>query len=131
METKQKTIMIVVIVAAFALLASNLNLTGYVPRSDKVSSLTATQDSVYMTVQLNPVGNTGKPNKMIDMKRVGGVKKKDEQTKCDDQGPKSGKSECHREIAVFDIRGSEWNTGDRVQFSIRGTNIKSPIYTLR
>ena len=131
MVENKNTIIVVAVIALLALVATSGNLTGFVPRADRVTSLSAVQDGVIVTVTINPVGGTGNPGKRIDMRLLSGTKLSTAETRCDDQGKKGGTSKCVKEVARFDIRGSEWNAGDRVQFNVRGTDIKSPMLVLR
>ncbi len=131
-EITRKFTIATILVLVVALVSINFNdITGNVPRADKAKSLTVVQQGKFITVQVNPVGYSGMPGKWIDMKSVAGASKMDEQTKCDYQGPKSGTSQCYREIAEFSISGDQWSAGDVVQFNIRGTTVRSPQYIIK
>tara|TARA_Y100000034_G_C6879387_1_gene402678 strand:- start:752 stop:1162 length:411 start_codon:yes stop_codon:yes gene_type:complete len=136
MENKN-TVIVVAVIALLALVATSGNLTGFVPRANDVSSLSSTQEGGKLIVTVNPVGDAGNPGKIIDMREISGVVESANhasvETKCDDQGPRArGTSECAREIAVFNIGGTaDWDANDRVQFTVRGTDIKSPVMVIR
>ena len=132
MENKN-LILVVAVVAIVSLVAPNLeNLTGNVPVNEKAKSLSVSQKGSIITVQVNPRGNAGRPVRWIDMRAILGANHQDEQTRCDPEfGPKSGTSECVREIAQFSVTGNDWDAGDRVQFTIRGTKIRSAPYTIK
>ena len=119
-----------ILILLVTLVSMDFGITGNVS-ADKAKSLTVVQQGKFITVQVNPVGYSGMPGKWIDMKIVKGTNSMDEQTKCDSRGPKSGTSQCNREIAEFSISGNQWKAGNIVQFNIRGTNIRSPQYVIK
>jgi len=130
-ENTKKIIIAAVIVIAVSMVSLNLGFTGAVPRADKVTMLVAEQDGMTLVVKLYPRGGAGMPGKWVDMRTVGGTKHSDEQTKCDKYGTKIGSAECENfEIATFDIKGTTWKNRERVEFNIRGTDIKSQPLTI-
>lgn len=126
MEQQTKKIAIAaIIVFIVALVSMNFEqLTGKAI-TDPIS-LTISQEGKKITVQLNyAAGKYGQPGKIVDMKSSIGTKLYDSTTKCDSSGPVSrGTSRCEREIAEFDISGQTWSAGDRVEFSVRGMDLK-------
>ena len=133
MEQKDKNVVLVIgAIAIVALVAFNLEkITGHAV-SDP-SSLAVFQDGKEITVQVDyPAGKYGRPNNIIDMKIREGSKSYDATTGCDTNlGLVSrGSADCVREIAVFNIAGSTWGSGDLVIFSVRGSDV-SRAYTIR
>ena len=126
MEEKDKKILLTVgVVAIVALVASNFGqITGGAITDP--SSLSVFQEGKKLTVQVNyPAGKYGRPNNIIFMQVKEGTKSEDQTTGCDpERGLRSrGSADCSREIAVFDLTGDRWASGELVTFSVRGTDV--------
>ena len=125
-KSDKHALLTVAVIVLVALIAFNLeNITG--KAITEPSSLSVSQSGKKITVQVNyPKGEYGKPNNFVDMRAKPGTKTEDAETMCDnDRGyANKGTSRCAREIAVFDITGTNWERGQMVTFSVRGTNIK-------
>jgi hypothetical protein len=134
-EVKSKTVfrddkhalLTVAVIVLVALVALNFTKITGNTIADTPSSLSVFQDGKRVTVQVNyPAGKYGRSNSVIDLESDYGAKRDSMNTKCDtDYGyVAQGNSKCVREIAVFNLAGDEWKSGDRVTFSVEKTNVK-------
>jgi len=127
MEEKDKKIFLAVgILALVALVVGNFGqITGGAITDP--SSLSVFQEGKRITVQVNyPAGKYGRQNNIVYMRAQKGTKMDDQQTNCDaDRGFVSrGNSKCKREIAVFNIAGDKWQSGELVVFKMKGSDTK-------
>jgi len=124
-KSDKHALLTVAVIVLVALVAFNFtSITG--KAITEPASLSVFQEGKLITIQVNyPAGKYGRSNNIIDMRAKIGSRRVDETTKCDpDRGYVArGNSKCVREIATFDVRGTTWDSGSVVVFSVRGTGI--------
>ncbi len=124
-KSDKQALLTIAVVVLLALVAFNFKgITGNI--ISEPTSLSIFQEGKRVTVQVNyPAGKYGRVNNLVDMKTVVGSKRTDEYTHCDaDRGfVARGNSKCLREIAVFDLSGDIWESGELVRFSVKNTDV--------